>query len=177
MDRRSAWSSARTIGSSAPKGSSSRMALRIEHQRSGHQAHAQLLGRPSAGPGNRSSTVAEVGQLGELRQPVVDLTRFSSRGSGPSRSRCRGVGVQVRCAAAVLDHVAEPVAQSPSTVARRWLGARDRDGPPRQVAPTRSSSRSSVDLPQPLGPIKAVVRPAAMVRSISWRTTEPGHTT
>ena len=34
-------------------------------------------------------------------------------------------------------------------------------------------SRSSVDLPQPLGPIKAVVRPAAIVRSISWRTTDP----
>ena len=36
-------------------------------------------------------------------------------------------------------------------------------------------SRSSVDLPQPLGPIKAVVRPAAIVRSISCSTTVPAY--
>ena len=34
-------------------------------------------------------------------------------------------------------------------------------------------TRSSVDLPQPLGPIKTVVRPAAIVRSIWWSTTNP----
>ena len=130
-------------------------------------ARIRLDALPLAAGELRREAVEPVGretrQLGELGEPVVDPAALPAQVAGhQDHVVARG---QVREQAAVLDDVPRPRRTS-STVA----GVSSVPAIVTEPASGRTRPiirRSSVDLPQPLGPISTVVRPGAIVRSSS----------
>ena len=136
--------------------------VRIEHERP-HQAHALAL---SAGEIVRLAAQRlerQLHEIGELGDALLDPSRVAGQSPRDQRD-VRGRG-QMRKQAARLNDVANALTHLDRIVQRQEL-ARDADcAAPRPQQPT--ASFSSVDLPQPLGPMSATVSPAATLSETS----------
>ena len=170
---RSSCSRARTMGSSAPSGSSS--SSTSGSSMSARMRPTRCRSPPESSRGNRFE------QRGRGRASVRELTRRASctrRASQSSRATSATFSSrrQVRKEPAVLDDVAD----APADPARGLRGHRISPCTvtvPRSGATRPTIIRSSVDFPQPLGPISASRSFVVDVNVVAARHPPPGRTT